>query len=289
MPLNAARWEAGRSAFCRRIRVGPVIPGVDPEPADPVPPGPDPAPGRGCRPQTACCDAKTCWARRGCSGSSHRQAPHRPSLPGGSTGRRLDALPGEDLVLPVKRQVIAVFGDLDVGEQGGGSEAFGDRPFWRRRLMNGHAGPAAHSGTRIPVTRSRAGTLSSISLTVSPIRCSARTARQARLSNRTSSRGRCAGRLGRSSCALAVLDLAWKYGFGPCEMGVVILEAELQLIVIEPLRTPAELAALQLLDDDVKALGVGLRPAEPGALAASERTSFCSASASSGSAEDRCS
>jgi hypothetical protein len=39
---------------------------------------------------------------------------------------------------------------------------------------------------------------------------------------------------------------------GPCKIGVEILEAEQQLIVIEPFSASAELAALQLL-----ALGVG--------------------------------
>jgi hypothetical protein len=39
-----------------------------------------------------------------------------------------------------------------------------------------------------------------------------------------------------------------------------------QLIVIEPLRAPAEPAALQLLDDDVKALDLSLRLAEASAL-----------------------
>jgi hypothetical protein len=34
----------------------------------------------------------------------------------------LDALPGKDLALPVERQVIAVFGDQNVGEQGRGRE-----------------------------------------------------------------------------------------------------------------------------------------------------------------------
>jgi hypothetical protein len=32
----------------------------------------------------------------------------------------LDALPGKDLALPVERQMIAVFGNQDMSEQGGG-------------------------------------------------------------------------------------------------------------------------------------------------------------------------
>ena len=49
-------------------------------------------------------------------------------------------------------------------------------------------------------------------------------------------------------------------------IGVEILEAELQLIVIEPLGAPAELAALQLLDDELEPFDLGLRLAEAGAL-----------------------
>src|SRR6185312_15637986 len=62
-----------------------------------------------------------------------------------SQGRavQLDALPGEDLALPVKRKMIAVFGDQDVGEQGRRREALGDRPLRRGRLMDGPAGSAA--------------------------------------------------------------------------------------------------------------------------------------------------
>src|SRR6185437_13072215 len=41
---------------------------------------------------------------------------------------QLDALPGEDLALPVKRKMIAVLGDQEMGEQGGGRQALGDRP-----------------------------------------------------------------------------------------------------------------------------------------------------------------
>src|SRR5882724_6862028 len=55
----------------------------------------------------------------------------------------LDTLPGEDLALPVKRQVIAVFGDQDMREKTGSGEALGDRTLRGGRLMDGPAGPAA--------------------------------------------------------------------------------------------------------------------------------------------------
>ena len=56
---------------------------------------------------------------------------------------QLDALPGEDLALPVKRKVIAVLGNQNMGEEGRGRQALGDRPLRSRRLMDGPAGPAA--------------------------------------------------------------------------------------------------------------------------------------------------
>src|SRR5260370_5119777 len=55
----------------------------------------------------------------------------------------LDAVPGEDLALPVKRKVIAVLGDQDMSEKAGTGEALGDRTLWGGRLMNSPAGPAA--------------------------------------------------------------------------------------------------------------------------------------------------
>src|SRR5216683_3095337 len=58
----------------------------------------------------------------------------------------LDPVPGEDLALPVKRKVIAVFGDQDMSEQTGTGEALGDRTLRGGRLMNGPAGPAAIAG-----------------------------------------------------------------------------------------------------------------------------------------------
>src|SRR5258706_12408219 len=59
----------------------------------------------------------------------------------------LDTLPGEDLALPVKRQVIAVFGDQDMGEKTGSGEALGDRTLRGGRLVDGPAGAAAITGS----------------------------------------------------------------------------------------------------------------------------------------------
>jgi len=74
------------------------------------------------------------------------QPPDRAANPIGE-GRaiQLDTVPGEDLALPIKRKVIAVFGDQDMGKKAGSGHAFGDRPIRGRGLVNGAAGPAAIS------------------------------------------------------------------------------------------------------------------------------------------------
>ncbi len=51
----------------------------------------------------------------------------------------------------------------------------------------------------------------------------------------------------------------WKRGFDPRDVGVEVVEAELQLIVVEPFGTPTKLAALQLLNDEPEAFDLGLR------------------------------
>src|SRR5882724_3633694 len=58
----------------------------------------------------------------------------------------IDPVPGEDLALPVKREVIAVLGDQDMGEKTGTGEALGDRALRGGRLMNSPAGSAAITG-----------------------------------------------------------------------------------------------------------------------------------------------
>ena len=57
----------------------------------------------------------------------------------------LDPVPGEDLALPVKREVITVLGDQDMSEKTRTGEALGDRTLRGGRLMNSPAGPAAIS------------------------------------------------------------------------------------------------------------------------------------------------
>ena len=49
-----------------------------------------------------------------------------------------------------------------------------------------------------------------------------------------------------------------KLGFGARKIDGQVFEAELELTLIEPLRASAELAALQLLDDEVEPLDLGL-------------------------------
>jgi hypothetical protein len=56
----------------------------------------------------------------------------------------IDSVPGEDLALPVKREVIAALGDQDMGEKTGAGEALGDQALRGGRLMNSSR-PGSHS------------------------------------------------------------------------------------------------------------------------------------------------
>jgi hypothetical protein len=71
---------------------------------------------------------------------------------------------------------------------------------------------------------------------------------------------------------------------GPCKIGVEILEAELQLIVIEPLSASAKLAALQLLDDKMEPFDLSCASLRLVRSAASKRTIRCNVFTSPGRA-----
>jgi hypothetical protein len=49
-----------------------------------------------------------------------------------------------------------------------------------------------------------------------------------------------------------------KCGLGSREFDLEVLEAEVQLVVIQPFGAPAKLAALQLLDDEMKPFDLSL-------------------------------
>ena len=57
-----------------------------------------------------------------------------------------------------------------------------------------------------------------------------------------------------------------KPGLGSRQLDLEILEAEVQLVIIEPFGPPPELAALQLPDDEMEPFDLSLRLAEVGAL-----------------------
>ncbi len=111
-------------------------------------------------------------------------------------------LAGEHLGLPVKRKMIAVLADLARGPTGWASPA----P-WRSAVpvlvLDGSCRSCGspYLGRRMRMTRNRAGTQSSISLTVSPAACKAPPQHEQVFTSRsrfTSSRSRCSCRLGRS-------------------------------------------------------------------------------------------
>src|ERR1700733_10622683 len=81
----------------------------------------------------------------GCEAGLQRLQPPTSAAHPVRQGRAvdLDAVPGEDLALPVKRKVIAVFGDQNMSEKTGTGETLGNRTLWAGGLINSPAGPAA--------------------------------------------------------------------------------------------------------------------------------------------------
>jgi len=67
-------------------------------------------------------------------------------------------------------------------------------------------------------------------------------------------------RLRRVGCA------CWKCSFDPRDIAVQVFQAELQLVVVEPFRAAAKLAALELLHDQPQAFDLRLRFGESRAL-----------------------
>ena len=112
------------------------------------------------------------------------------------------------------------------------------------------------------MTRSSAGTQSSISLTLSPMTCSAATQQlqiMLSISRRTSSRGKWLGnglrREGRSS---ACFSPRGRVSSSRAKVAVDLFERERQLVGIKALGPMAELRPLQLFDDRFQALDLAV-------------------------------
>jgi hypothetical protein len=87
--------------------------------------------------------------------------------------RKIDPVAAEDLRLTVERRVIAIFADQHLREQRRRRQVANDWPLCSRRQRHRLASPAGVFGTSGAITRSCAGTQSDISLTLSPMTCSA--------------------------------------------------------------------------------------------------------------------
>jgi pimeloyl-ACP methyl ester carboxylesterase len=143
--LGAAIWTV-KIDGCRWIRSAPgsVIAGIDPEPA-----GLGPA-AAGIEHRDRGVVGEQFAGREDVLGELLLQ---RLQPPAGASdpvrqGRaiQLDTLAAEDLALSVERKVIAVFGDQDMGEQGGTGQSLGDRTLQGGGLMDGPASPATITG-----------------------------------------------------------------------------------------------------------------------------------------------
>src|SRR5258705_7290300 len=182
----------------------------------------------------------------------------------------LDTLPGEDLALPVKRQVIAVFGDQDMGEKTGSGEALGDRTLRGGRLVDGPAGAAAITGSADADDSKPRGHLIEHLADSLADHMQFAVAAGARFMLEIEPHV-FAGQMRRQAWSLGPrsrrLDRRrWKRGFDPRDIGMEILKTELQLIVIQRFGAPTKLAALQLLNDQPEAFDLRLRLSEVGAF-----------------------
>ena len=99
--------------------------------------------------------AKT-WARIAVD-QRHQRCRRRAHPVGQRRDVEIDAFPGIDGALPVERQMQAVLGEQDMGEQLRARAPARDRVRWRRRLADRFAGPAgellAHVLDHLPLAR----------------------------------------------------------------------------------------------------------------------------------------
>jgi hypothetical protein len=184
----------------------------------------------------------------------------------------LNAMAGEDLALPIKRKVIAVFGDQDMSQEPRRGQALGNRALGGRRLVNGPAGATAVAGAAdaddpqpsghmiehladglADQVQGAAAAGAGVLLDIEPPVLAGQVFRQAWSIDLRPGFG-------------GVLHTRRKPGLSPCQIGREVFKAELQLLVVEPLGTPAKLAALQLLHDQPQPIDLRLRLGERRAL-----------------------
>jgi hypothetical protein len=159
-----------------------------------------------------------------------------------------------------------------MSEQGRGRETLGDRALRGRGLMNGAAGsaPVARSADSDDTKPGRHLVEHLADGLADPMQLAA--AAGARLVPDIELH-LLAGQMGRHALPVDEEPAAGRLGccqrqggFDPTDVGAEVLKPELELAVIEALGAPAELVALQLLDDEVKPLDLGLRFGESSAL-----------------------
>lgn len=169
-------------------------------------------------------------------------------------------MPGKDLSLPIKRLMVAVFADQNLGDQPGRGHALGNDPFWRRGLMDGPARPAALFGPidaddpdrgRNPIEHFRRG---HTDLMESPTALGAGAAINV-------DRDLFAGQMIGKALPWGLLYgrglLGWRArlpDLSPPDVGVEILKTQVQLVRVKPFRAAAILASLQLTDDEAELL-----------------------------------
>ena len=182
------------------------------------------------------------------------------------------AVAREDLRLAVQRGVVAVLGDQHLAEQVGCRQALGDRALRRRSLMDVATLPAPILGPAdaqhaqrgwhpIEHLADRLADRMQCPATARA-RCSVDIMRDVptwqvfgQLPPQLALRARHVGLLGRRRLVTR---------FGTADVGIEVLEAERQLILVELLGATPELIALQLFDDQPELLDLAVSPLHVG-------------------------
>ena len=212
-------------------------------------PRPGSSTGKGVSSAKMWVEPRTCRCSRRHRGSSHQHARPTQSHRGGAV--ELDPVPGEDLRLPIERQVITELGHQHVREERLGGHPARDRPLRGRSLRHGFftdptavAGSADHLHPQLggddvehlarvlaDQVQAPAAARTALVLEVDEDLDPRQVRRQgARLRRRDRDSRGVLLLAATSSCAASALP-------GLLE----VLEAELQLVGVEPLRAPAEL------------------------------------------------
>ena len=177
-----------------------------------------------------------------------------------------DAVAGVDGFLAIERQAVGVFGDGDLRQQRLGRQAGLDDVLGRRRLQDRRGSLKAYFGRIVTMSRKRARTTSSRTLSSSPILTRSLPSKPGGIAGSTisSTRSRCEGKRGLSATACAAWRPPWRPAARSIASSPVSTSSNdeallLVLVGAELFRTLAEAAAPKRLQDRRQPRDLGFR------------------------------